>query len=108
MNFHASVVDDGDTATITMTGDLDASTVQIFKDCVELIDPTTLRRLVLDMSGLKYISSAGLRQLVFARQKMDDAVRMVLVGANDYVTQTIRLVGFDHSVTFAERAPEQS
>ena len=108
MDFHASVIDGGDTVTIVMAGDLDASTVQKFQDCVELIDPTTLRRLVLEMTDLKYISSAGLRQLVHARQKMNDDVRVVLVGANDYVSQTIRLVGFDQSVSFADRVPDQT
>jgi len=43
---------------------------------------------------------------VYARQKMDDSVHVVLVGANDRVTQTIRLVGFDQSVTFSDQMPE--
>ncbi len=65
-----------------------------------------LKRLVLDLRKLDYLSSAGLRQLVYAQQKLSDDVRIVLVGASPRVTQTIQLVGFDQSVTLTDRLPE--
>jgi len=43
--------------------------------------------------------------LVFARQKMADGVALVLVGAGESVAETIRLTGFDQSVSFSETLP---
>jgi anti-anti-sigma factor len=95
-----------DSVVITLVGDLDAAGAPILQDDVERALQQDVKRLVLDLSGLNYLSSAGLRQLVYAQQKMDDDVQIVLVGANARVTQTIRLVGFDQSVTMADRIPE--
>ncbi len=95
-----------ETAIIVLDGDLDAATAPILQEKVERAAEHNPNRLVFDMTKLAYLSSAGLRQLVYARQKMDDSVHVVLVGANDRVTQTIRLVGFDQSVTFSDQMPE--
>jgi anti-anti-sigma factor len=91
---------------LDLEGDLDSTTAPEFRSRIEeaaAVDPDTL---VVDMTRLAYLSSAGLRGLVFARQKMGLDTLLVLVGANEAVTETIRLTGFDHSVTFSERVPE--
>jgi anti-anti-sigma factor len=95
-----------DSVVITLVGDLDAAGAPILQDDVERALQQDIKRLVLDLRDLNYLSSAGLRQLVFAQQKMADDVEIVLVGASTRVAQTIRLVGFDQSVTMAERIPE--
>jgi anti-anti-sigma factor len=106
MAFNTSFTAQDSTVTIVLAGDLDATAAPTFQQTVDQAVGPEMRRLVLDMSGLDYLSSAGLRQIIYARQKMADEVQVVLVGANDRVTQTIKLVGFDQSVTFSERVPE--
>jgi anti-anti-sigma factor len=44
------------------------------------------------------MSSAGLRCLVFAHQKLGRAVEIVLVGTQPAVAETISMTGFDRSV----------
>jgi len=94
------------TATIAMDGDLDAQTAPIFQEQAQRAAEQHPQRLVLDMTRLGYMSSAGLRQLVYAQQKLDDDVQIVLLGANPHIEQTIRLVGLEQSVTFADSIPE--
>ena len=106
MSFHASYRIRDDAVIITMSGDLDATTAPVFKESVDQAVGPGAKHLVLDMRELDYLSSAGLRQLIHARQKMDDDVQIELVGVKDRVAQTIRLVGFDQSVTFSESLPE--
>lgn len=106
MSFKSSFTTHDSTAVISLEGDLDAASASTFQRSIDRAVGPGLKRLVLDMSNLGYLSSAGLRQLIYARQKMDDDVRVILVGANDRVTQTIKLVGFDQSVTFTDRIPE--
>jgi anti-anti-sigma factor len=105
MPFTASLTVDGSTALLTLTGELDASTAPAFYEQVGHAANGGARRLVLIMDELVYMSSAGLRGLLFARQKMGAEVEIVVAGANESVTQTIRVTGFDQSVVMSERFP---
>jgi len=106
MSFSTNLAKGGRSAVITLTGELDALAAPALREEVERAATGPLEQLVLDMSDVSYLSSAGLRTLVFARQKMADDVRIVLVGANDAVARTIRLVGFQYSVEFSDRLPD--
>ena len=106
MSFSATLSRNGKTALITLAGELDALTAPAFGQQVDRAAEGDVERLVLDMTNLSYLSSAGLRGLVFARQKMADGVQIVLVGVNDEVEQTIRLVGFHQSAVFSDRIPQ--
>lgn len=84
-------------AVITLTGELDASVAQQLRDAVEQAAQAQAKRLVLDVTDLEYMASAGLRALVFAKQKMA-SVDIYIVGAHDAVLETIEMTGFQHSV----------
>lgn len=86
-----------DIVVITLGGELDASVAQQLRDAVDQAAHNSARRLVLDMTHLDYMASAGLRALVFAKQKMA-AVDIYVVGAHDAVMETIEMTGFHHSV----------
>ncbi len=106
MSLHVNVTSREKTVVIVLEGDLDAAGAPLLQGNLEIAAAQNPERLVLDMRGLDYLSSAGLRQLVYAQQKLADDVHIVLVGANERVAATIRLVGFDQSVRFADEIPE--
>jgi len=87
-----------DIAQITLVGELDASTATVFKDKVEEAAKLNPQRLVLMMQGLEYMASAGLRVLIFAKQKMGTDVKIYMVGTQETVLDTITKTGFDQSV----------
>jgi len=84
-------------AIIILTGELDASVAGQLRDAVQQISGTDVERLVLDMTNLDYMASAGLRGLVFAKQKMSN-VDIYIVGAHDAALETIEMTGFHQSV----------
>ena len=98
MPFNATLETINHTAKITLSGELDASTAPSFKEEVEKAASQNVKKLVLLVKDLDYMSSAGLRVFIFAKQKMGAAVDIYIVGANEMVMDTIEKTGFHHSV----------
>jgi anti-anti-sigma factor len=106
MTFTATLETRDNNAIITLSGDLDASTAAEFKSQVEAAAATTPNHLILDMSELEYMASAGLRVLIFAKQKMGQDVEIYVVSPQELVLGTIEKTGFHHSVHIVERYEE--
>src|SRR5689334_6271975 len=85
-------------AHATLTGELDASSAAKFRTVVEEMAAQKPKRLVLHLEGLSFMASAGLRVLVFAKQKMGTGVDIYLVGCQPPVQSTLQMSGFHHSV----------
>lgn len=102
MAFNAiAEVTDG-TARITVSGELDAGSAPIFRDEVEKVAAQGVRTLVLLMQDLEYIASAGLRVLIYAKQKMGAQADIYVIGAQEQVLDTLQKTGFHHSVILQE------
>lgn len=102
MSFNVRMQTDDGVATIWLAGELDARSAPQFNQLVIEAAAEHVRKLVLLIEDLTYMSSAGLRCLVFAHQKMPRGVEIVLIGARPEVAETIRLTGFDRSITMQE------
>ncbi|WP_327583553.1 STAS domain-containing protein [Nonomuraea sp. NBC_00507] len=98
MAFTATLTTEAGTATIKLTGEIDASTAAQFHDKLDEAVASAVQRLVLQAEELTYLASAGLRVLVFARQKLGENVSIVITGAADPVARTIRMAGLDRSI----------
>src|SRR5437764_1165178 len=84
MGFSATLSRNGRIALITLEGELDALHADDFRNRVEqAANGGQIDQLVLDMTDLTYMSSARMRGLVFARQKMGEDIRIVRVRASD-------------------------
>ena len=90
------------TATLSLSGELDAVTAPSFHQTVEHVATLEVAKLIISLHDLTYISSAGLRSLVFARQKMGEEVEIRVVGAAASVARIIRAAGLDRSCTLID------
>ena len=98
MPFAASVDISTDEACITLSGELDASVSMTFQKAIEDAMKANPKRLVLFMNELTFMASAGLRVLVYAKQKMGSAVSLYVVGSQGPVLNTLNMSGFAGSV----------
>ena len=55
--------------------------------------------LTLDLKGLDYISSAGLRVLLCAKKKMDACGTMKLIGVSPMIMEIFEITGFSEILT---------
>src|SRR5947209_16107802 len=97
-------IEDG-VATVVLAGEADSASAPALNRVLTAATRDPLRRLVLDVTELTYLSSAGLRCLVYAHQRLGRGVRIVLVGLRDEVAETIRLTGFDGGVSMPDSVP---
>ena len=80
-------------ALIQITGRLDTITAPALDKTInEEIGDT--KNLILDMKGLEYISSAGLRVLLSAQKKMQKIGSMKLTGVCEAVMEVFEMTGF--------------
>jgi anti-anti-sigma factor len=102
MAFTASLEISRNVAKIALTGRLDASTANQFRELVEQAAAQKVKAVALLLGGLEYMASAGLRVIVFARQKMGVAVKLYVVAPQPIVKETIEVSGFSQAVTLVE------
>jgi anti-sigma B factor antagonist len=76
----------------TVSGRLDVNTSpDLQKDLEENI--TGSEDVVFDFSELKFISSAGLRVLVFTKKKLGENGTVIIQGANEFVLEILETTG---------------
>ena len=87
----------GSTAILAATGRLDVGTADSFRDALlSRISPDGDRRLVLDFSGVQYISSAGLRALMIASRRARTAgVSLAIAAMQPIVAEIFQISRFD-------------
>ena len=86
------------TTTIAVVGRLDTITAPVLEKTIgENIG--SIEHLVLDMKGLEYISSAGLRVLLGAQKKMQKVGSMKLTGVCEEVMEVLEMTGFADILT---------
>ena len=84
--------------TVALTGRLDTTTApELEKELKASLDGVTM--LVIDMTALDYISSAGLRVLLSAHKTMAKKGGMKVVNANEMVKEVFDVTGFADILT---------
>jgi len=86
----------GDVAKIELSGRLDAVNAPAFQEELKKLSGPVLKQVVFFAKDLEYISSAGLRAIIFAKQKVGSASQVYLVGANEAVLGVIKMSGLDN------------
>ena len=93
---------ENETAKITLAGKLDATNSSEFQEEIKKLIGQPVKNLVFLSKDLEYISSAGLRVIIFAKQKIGTDTKVYLVGAQESVLNVIKMSGLDNFMHIQE------
>lgn len=92
---------EGTKLTLMLEGRLDTETSYLLDDEVARI-PDVISDLVIDMDGLEYVSSSGLRVLLVAAKVMDDrGGTCTMANLPELIRQTFEITGLTNVFTIA-------
>ena len=96
--FNINKTKEGSKLTVEVSGRLDTTTAPDLEASLKE-DIDDVDELVIDLSNLDYISSAGLRVLLAAQKIMMKQGKMVVTNPNDVITEIFEVTGFSDILT---------
>nr|WP_293844480.1 STAS domain-containing protein [uncultured Arsenicibacter sp.] len=90
-------------AKITLAGELDSLSAREFQREIEKVAAEGPDELILFVENLTFISSAGLRVLIFAKQKIGTNLAIYIVKPQDNIVDTLEKTGLQHSVNIVDK-----
>lgn len=110
LSITSEISQDGKVATLNILGEIDSLTAREFKKKLELTLSEaeklgTLKDLVLNLEGLEFMSSAGLRVFIFAHQTKPD-LSIHVVKPQESIVDALDKTGLMHSVKIVSKYPE--
>jgi anti-sigma B factor antagonist len=94
---------DGHAHVVQLTGELDMDTAQAFEDELERVEATTAREIIVDLSGLKFIGSDGLKVFIHASARSRrQGNRLKLVRGPDHVHEAFETSGLVSHLPFVD------
>lgn len=105
MNFTVTSEINNNVAILTLAGSLDSSSASVFQAEIQKVAGESPVEMVLQVSELTFMASAGLRMIVFAKQKLGPKVQIYMVKPQDQIIDTLQMTGFIHSVHIVDKYP---
>ena len=94
----------GATARLRLSGQLDGASAPAVRSEVEQLLTQKLDRLVLLVEGLSFMASAGLRIIIFAKQRQPQ-LRIYVVAPQEPIVDTLKKTGFYDAVYVQQTDP---
>ncbi|MGD0126349.1 MAG: anti-sigma factor antagonist [Terriglobia bacterium] len=95
---------DAKTARIALAGELDGSSAPALRETVDRVLGGKPAQLVLQVEKLSFMASAGLRILIFAKQKQP-GLKIYLVKPQPGIVDTLHKTGFYDGVYITDDEP---
>ena len=96
----------GESVTVAVIGELDIATVPRLQDAIDSALAAGPAELVVDLRGLGFLDSSGLRQfIVLADRAREEGVRLTLVRPAKAVLQVFQITRAEEHLPFADEPP---
>lgn len=96
---------EGSTARLELMGEVDGSSAPAVREAVDKLLSSSPQTLILQVEQLTFMSSAGLRVLIFAKQKLP-TLKIYVVKPQPPIIDTLRKTGFYDGVYVTETEPD--
>ncbi len=93
---------DGKVLKITLIGKLDAVKAPDLMEDLKTYGGQGLEKIVYYTSELEYISSAGLRAIIFSKQKVGGDAEIYFVAPQEAVLDVVNMSGLDNFLTIVD------
>jgi stage II sporulation protein AA (anti-sigma F factor antagonist) len=91
---------------VRLTGELDMAGVDQFERHLAAEEPPDSRTFVLDLRGLTFIDSSGLRAVIMADQQIrSDGGRFIVVRGSDRVNEVMEMTGVAQRIELVDKPP---
>jgi stage II sporulation protein AA (anti-sigma F factor antagonist) len=102
MHFEIHVEERDDAVRIRVLGDLDLASAPALERALSDVEATDAKSMVLDLDGLDFMDSTGLRTVLAADMRSRaDGGRMAVTRGSPQVQRLFELVGADRRLRFA-------
>jgi anti-sigma B factor antagonist len=98
MNLTIESIATDDYWLLTLTGDVDTKTAPSLLEALTQLELAAINELRIEMASVGFLSSAGLRALIFAKQKMPYESRLILIGTSAEIADVITKTGLTQAV----------
>lgn len=86
----------GEITKVVLQGKLDAVNAPLLMEELKSLIGQNIKKIVFYVNNLEYISSAGLRIIIFTKQKIGKDTEVYMIGAQDAVSDVIKMSGLDN------------
>lgn len=101
--FHIDADRRGSSARLTLAGELDLASAPHVEEAAEELIAGGLERLVIDLSGLRFIDSSGLRTIVVLHQRAtEQGWSLELISPPEQVLKVFRISGLEDRLRFTD------
>jgi anti-anti-sigma factor len=101
-----AVSDDGGVRVLRLEGELDMAGVDQFQHLLAADRPAGTATYVIDLRGLTFIDSSGLRALIMADQGVrQDGGRLIVVRGADRVNEVLEMTGVAQRIELVDEPP---
>ena len=97
--FDFNVTQDAGEVNVVLKGRLDATVAPQLHTEMAKMEGTDIKKVTFDVKDLEYIASAGLRVIIFTKQKLGADTEIFMKDVNDDVMQVLEMTGCNNFVT---------
>ena len=97
--FDFNVTENAGEVDVVLKGRLDATVAPQLHEEMAKMQGGDIKKVTFNVKDLEYIASAGLRVIIFAKQKLGADTEIFMKDVNEDVKQVIEMTGCDNFVT---------